>query len=547
MQIHHQAPRPTVRVYSPDTDPKGKAKLVFDPAENSTLQTYDFSMSVNDEKGAFSLTFHPDATDIFDQLEILDIVRIHEIYGGEEDRPDFTGVIRQKKYVVQATESGPRRSVLVSGHCVAGLVQEFKISLDMQAMQLTEQIANEKQLSTELTIALQTNDNSPLPVEDIVKKIWEHFGELSTAYGRLANSEVMEYINRWMGEGIFEFDGSEFYYPLGNIFHGQNTQSFYDTIEGLVPRPVYEIFPYTQDGITKIRIRIAPFDPDAWAGLPCTAIDPLLVKSFDVAQCDSEVYTVFYAYLDGSPLEMDRAIILSTQGVKGMPGIAMDDSKFGRYGYRPLHISLHGYRKSRQDDTGTAQKITDLSSSLKDWFCNLDRMFSGTVTMSTDFTGAAHPPQPGEKVKFLGGEFYVTDAHHSWRYGGNPETVLGISRGGDYGTAGEGEGQPARKKRTEIVHTVVTGDTLFEIMAAQGGNGTEWRKIVALNPVLQQREAAGEVAVDGSPLIEPDDTLRIPWLGTEEPEAEAQATAGEFRELKNITARYREFEKGVPS
>jgi hypothetical protein len=328
------------------------------------------------------------------------------------------------------TDAGPRRSLVVSGHSIAGLVQEFRISMDLQAMLLTGEIANEQQLTTELTIALSRNDNKPLAVKVFVETVWSHFLNLSTQYGKLSNPKVAGIITKWMGDDFFEFDDSEFYYPLGNVFIGRNTQHFYDTIEGIVPKPVYEIFPYTQKGKTKIVIRQAPFDYDVWDKLPSKKINSVFVKTFDTLQSDNEIYTVYFAYIDGYPVQMDKAIRLSKQSVKGMPGVATDDEKFGIYGYRPLYISLHGYGKSKKDDTTTGDKITELSIRLKDWFCNLDKMYTGSITMSTDIS--AIMPQAGEKITFLGGEFYVVDSQHRWNYGGNPETVLTISRGGDY-------------------------------------------------------------------------------------------------------------------
>ena len=39
---------------------------------------------------------------------------------------------------------------------------------------------------------------------------------------------------------------------------------------------------------------------------------------------------------------------------------------------------------------------------------------------------------PGEKVKFLGGEFYVEGISHNWTYGQGGDINLSVSRGGEY-------------------------------------------------------------------------------------------------------------------
>jgi hypothetical protein len=558
-RTHHQTPQPEVRIYNPDDGPDGKP-IIFDLDNLTTLQSYAFSVSVNDAKGEFSLTFHPDDPvaiygddSILDQIHVMDIVRIYETEKDYKAHPNFTGVIRQKKYVIQMTEKGPKRSVLVSGHSIAGLVQEFKVSLDLRAMLLTGEIANEQQLSTELTISLIQSDNKPLPIKTVIEKIWKHFLNLSTKYGKLSNSKVAEYVTKWMGEDCFQFDDSEFYYPLGNIFRGQNTQSFYDLTEGIVPKLVYENFPYTENGQTKIVIRQAPFDMDVWGDLEMKQIDPCLVKGVDIQQSDNEVYTVYYAYIDGYPIEMDKALILHSQSVKGVPMIALDDDKFGRYGYRPLFISLRGYGKSHKDDTNTADKITELSNRLKEWFCNLDKMYSGKITMSTDIT--ANMPQAGEKISFLGGEFYVTAAHHSWNYGNGPETTLAVSRGGNYSDE-ESEDEPiVVKNDPPQFYTVQNGDSFISIANNKYGSGSKAGLIYEAN---REKLTGRIISLEGYPTIygavswspNPNHVADVLIIPPDPDKSRTKPTAssakkGQFHELKNMTKRYQEFKDAV--
>jgi hypothetical protein len=427
----HQSPRPEVLIYSPDS---GVLKLDFNILGSTALQSYEFSTSVNDAMGEFSLKFYPDdeklanmGISIFDEIKIMDIVRIYETKNKDE-YADFTGVVRQKKYVVQMTNNGPRRSIVVSGHSIAGLVSEFKISLDLQAMALTEQTAETKSLSIKLTSELLKEN--PLKIKTLVTKVWEHFLELSSQKKKLSNCDIAEYITRWMGEGIFEFDKSEFPYPLANVFNGENTENFFDIISGIVSSPIFEIFPQTKEGITKIIIRRAPFDDDTWKKLEPKQINPVFVKGFDVSQNDNDVYSVYYAYIDGYPIQMDKSIILGTVEAKGVPGVVVDAGKFGRYGYRPLYVSLHGYGYTSKHNEDSAEGIKDYSQSLMKWFCHNDEFYSGSITMETDISNPM--PQPGERVAFLGGEFYVNAVRHTWNYEGSPETTLSVSRGGDY-------------------------------------------------------------------------------------------------------------------
>jgi hypothetical protein len=461
-RILYQAPRPIVLIYDPGDGPAGMPKLSFGAGAGKVLQSYVFSYSVNDPKGAFSLTFYPDDDNglykdksIFDLIEEMDIVRIFEQIDEKGSYPyaTFTGVIREKRLIVRKNGDELKRSIAVTGHSVAGLVHEFRISLDTQAMAITDQIANSKQIEMELTTKLLRSDNKPIKAAEAIDIIWKGFLDLSSQYGKLSNPKVAGIIKTWIGENPFDIDDSSFFYPIGSAFYGQNTKSFYDVIESLIPRPVYEIFPFIdgEDGYkTKIKIRISPFDADPWKGLnpKDRKIDPVLLKTFDVEQSDEEVYTVFFSYLDGYPIQQDKALMLAGMRLKGMPEVVLDEEKFGIYGFRPLYLSFHGYYKSPEDDTTTADELTRLNGKLKEWFGNLEKMYTGNITMSTDIS--KEMPCAGEKIPFLGGEFYVVSTEHRWNYGGNPETSLAISRGGDYSGGSFEELKDVAKRYQEL-------------------------------------------------------------------------------------------------
>jgi hypothetical protein len=198
-------------------------------------------------------------------------------------------------------------------------------------------------------------------------------------------------------------------------------------------------------GRMRIKIRECPFDGPAWESLKykdpekrgetldCFYIPARLVKSFDIEQSDDEVYTVFFSYLDGYPVQMEKLIILSKQNEESQsaPALVLDDNKYKKYGYRPLFVHFIGYGKDEKtDDTTTEAKLQKLNQRLMDWYGNLELMYNGTLTLATDLS--IDMPQAGEKISFLSGEFYVTGAEHRWAYKGNPETILEISRGAVY-------------------------------------------------------------------------------------------------------------------
>jgi hypothetical protein len=444
-----QAPRPEVKIYDPDSD---KPKLEFDTAKGhyKGLREYSFRTSVDDVKGQFSLTFYPDDFDgkkpIFDELHELDIVEIYESknhFKQSEEKvtgevlPTFTGVIRSKKYASQISGTSVTRKLVVTGHSVAGLAAEFRMNMDTSAQVITEELAAQDNVAKSLTISL-LEGNDPLKLKEIIEKIWEEFEKLSTRYGKLSNPKILEILKKWTGDNFFDTDEKiTLNYPLGCVFNAKSTQGFFDIVEGIIPYQVYEKFTYMDRnaGEMRIKIRECPFDDTQWekAKSPCYEIPPRLVKAIDIEQNDNEVYTVFFSYLDGYPVQMQKMIVLAKQNQesKSAPALVHDDDKYSKYGYRPLYVTFIGYSKDEgEEDTTTEENLQKLNQRLMDWYGNLELMYNGQLTMSTDLS--MDMPQAGEVIAFLGGEFYVTGAEHRWSYLGNPETILSISRGGDY-------------------------------------------------------------------------------------------------------------------
>jgi hypothetical protein len=442
-QATFQAPQPEVKIYDPKSD---KEKLYFSTTKKSTLREYSFKMSVDDVRGQFSLTFYPDeyhgSEPIFDQLNELDIVEIYEAKNHEKPHPTFTGAIRSIKYTSQIGGSNVTRRLVVSGHSVAGLVADFIMNMDTTAQVITEELAAQNNVAKSLTVSLLKNDNKPLKLEEAINIIWKEFVRLSKQYDLLSNPDVYEILTKWAGD-FFDIDPEiTINYPLGSVFNAKTTQGFFDIVEGIIPYPVYEKFAYMDrsTGKMKLKIRECPFDSDMWEKIIYKdkevvkgEIPIRLVKALDIEQNDKEVYTVFFSYLDGYPVQMQKAIVLSKQNQdsKSAPALVHDDVKYSRYGYRPLFVHFIGYSNAEgKDDTTTEEKLQKLNQRLRDWYGNIELMHHGQITMSTDLS--MDMPQAGEKISFIGGEFYVSAAEHKWVYKSNPETVLTVTRGAEY-------------------------------------------------------------------------------------------------------------------
>ena len=95
-------------------------------------------------------------------------------------------------------------------------------------------------------------------------------------------------------------------------------------------------------------------------------------------------------------------------------------------------VTFKGYEKDKTDNS-IAHTMSKYSQRLKNWFSHLDEMYMGSITIVNDFNNKENKKlKAGNRVKFLGGEFYIRGVEHSWDYGGNPIISLQIIRGGIY-------------------------------------------------------------------------------------------------------------------
>lgn len=443
-----QAPQPIVKIF--EYNPKSGIEspvIEFsystkDNEEKNYLQGYSFKFSTSDTDGSFSLILHPGNSDIpyFDEIEPLQIVKIYE-RDSECKIPDFVGVINRKKFVAQP---GSGLRISVTGKSVASFISRFKISLDLNAMSITNQLESQEALSKKLTASFA--EGGIKKVSEVLKEIWNYSKLCASKYLEISNPDMEKYVSEYLGDNFFSFDNEiELAYPLASIFNGQNTIMFWDIVSGIIPFPVYEKFAFIDEkGKTKIKIREVPFDCSgdglgffSWDKLEkdMTELDPAIVKGIDFDVSDDEVYTAFFSYVIGTPIEQDKALRLAAQtGGYGNQALEIYKKKAGIYGYSPLTVSFNGYGVPEKDSTKEQEKRSNsykvLNKRLMNWYGHLEEMLKGTITLSTIM--AEQMPMCGEIVSFLGGEFYVNEVEHTWNFGGNPETKLTVSRGGDY-------------------------------------------------------------------------------------------------------------------
>lgn len=431
-EITYQQPCPSVVIKNPDT---GKEVITFSLEKQTELLSYNFELSTNDTIGSFSLIFYPAHKNIYKKkFHFFDLIKklyIVEIYETEKSiikkKPTFTGIIRSKKYVASVSENGGNRKFSVSGTAITGLISQFYVNLDTSASVLTDSMANNANIRNRLT----TDILGRTSIDEIINLIWDYFIEISAQYG---TPKMEEYITNFIGDSIFEIDKNlNFHYPLGCVFNGETTQDFFDVVDGIIPSPVYEKFPYIDSsGKMKIIIREAPFNSDTWQALTKHIIKSKNVKNFEVTESDNEVYTVFYSYLSGYSLDQTTLLRLSQLSKESQAThLKYDSDKYKTYGYRLLSCHFIGYgTKDGDEDTTTEENLGLLNEQLKNWYGKLDEMLSGSITLA--MTYGAIPIMPGDRIGFMGCEFYVDGISHSWVYGSGGEINLSISRGGKY-------------------------------------------------------------------------------------------------------------------
>lgn len=457
-QLYNFSPQHRIVIKDPET---GEEKCSYNPrVVHSPLLSYSFSTNIQDTKGKFSITFYPDEffplenafEPIYSKIQILDIVEIYEIMSNPilaENVPAFTGVVKSKKYASQCSNNNTSRRLVISGISVAGLLDQFLINLDATASSIMEQAPNNDEIQKSFTIKNLTSVDSLPTIDTLIKDLWQSFIEVATDKKVISTVKIQEYLERFVGSEPFVFGDNppKLQYPLGCVFYGQATNNFYSILDTVAPNPVYEKFVFRDknDGKMKIMIRESPFDlgkGKAWDSLPCTEILANEVKSFDITETDNEVYTVFFSYLDGYPIQEDYALKLQAAQAYNDGSLSCNTEKFGIYGYRPLIVHFNGYAKiAGEEDNSTQTKLQALNERLQEWYSNLPNMFYGTITIiAKDKKSSVNLyrelPETGEKISFMGGEFYVEGTEHKWSNGGNTEITLIVSRGGVYSENG---------------------------------------------------------------------------------------------------------------
>lgn len=440
MTVIYKAPSPKIEVYSPIDY---SLLLTLSPeGDFPYLLSYSFTESIQDMVGSFNFSIAGGNNSLFDTLKPLHIIKIYEGL----TKPSFVGVITHKNISTSMTDKGVKRSISFSGKSVTSFIAEFQLILDLKLLSAGRKVLHAQTVQEDFILGLnELQSATPLKIGDFLRKTWELYlkytgiGKPSSntpVHGKAggANIAVYNIINAFMNSSFFEVgNAEEIPLPIANTFFNQDINTIIQIWQCILAPPVYEMFSRVNvDGMPKVVVRETPFDSSVWKTLNITTIKASELIDYSLNLSNEEVYTTYLAYLEGSQLDANQYIVINAADAKTKNEsiFAIDDQKFEMYGLRMCQVNFRGYSKVEDDDTIIAT-MAKYSKRLKEWFSHLDEMYVGSITIVNRFDGK-DKVRIGERVKFLGGEFYVRNATHSFSYGQAPTISLQVIRGAKY-------------------------------------------------------------------------------------------------------------------
>jgi len=463
--VENQTPIPRLEIFTPRFD-RDAGVFVYDhespafvygadaqrdPYACTKILAYSFTEAVDDLSGSFGFTVEDEEVDaegrtVFDFIPERSVVKIYE---GRSPRPVFVGIVRKRHLGMSMTSQGVKRTVVFNGKSIISVIAEFAVSLDVRIHNVGDPTVRTK----ELTAALSREN--PLSIKRFMELTWGHFKAVSISNTGISTAGLLDLINKFiLGDeqgnpdaSFIKVSGRELYlrYNIAMPFYNAANNVIADTWRNILPERAYEFFSRCEKGRPRIIARQVPFgDPNGegdfgdWSDLPLYVISPISLTDFALDRSDEEIYTAFSSHIVGA--SRDRMFfIAATQG--GPDAMVRHSHKQELYGFRPLELTFNGYARRGNEGNaempGITQAIKELNAKAYYWYSRLDEMYSGAMTLCADFDNPENNPLVGCRVKFKGGEFYVTKTERTWIYGGTPTIKLTVSRGMVYDERGK--------------------------------------------------------------------------------------------------------------
>jgi hypothetical protein len=430
---------------------------VFRSSDPETdLMGYSFSESIKDISASFALTLLPRKDGLgrmwIDKFSLRDIVTISE-FGIVR----YVGMIRDMRYSARMTENGPQRIISVRGTGIGSLLQTFRIVMDLR--QNAGLGTTVEALSAKWNGLMAPTQVVGYQIKNLMKSVYDaYFGVVEEIQAGLASKgTVIDFFvfkklcDRWLNTSDGMTTTAVTLYPIALSLYRVGENNLWEIMTSIVQAPFYELFGRwdVASQMYWLILRKTPFGALDWLQLTAHSISPEILVEYDLGMSDSEVKSSYRSIVAGSGY--DRNLGLLENAVK------IDPIKLKLYGYIPMELEFKYY--NRQQVTarqGSLPVMNSTSNEMQGWFHLNDEMLSGSVSIMT----MVDCPKIGNKLKFLGGEFYIEESSHSWSVGSVMQTQLNLSRGYVYSM-----GKPVRRmsnlgKRVSVLDS----DTLVQVM-----------------------------------------------------------------------------------
>jgi hypothetical protein len=401
-------------------------------AKSDGLLSYSFSESCRSVDTPFTLSLTPEqdknGLTWVDKIDELDLVYIEE-----DDYIRYCGLVHQVRYSARMSGNGPNRSIVVAGNSFGELLKEFRLVLDVAQFINVPASEQNTKAASEFLAKKDTSLKAAMDFYyDNFMEIISKMSNKSSVMGKLIEAKVDR--SRLAAD-------AHTIIPMSQSMYQTGVNTIWDMWRKIVPNPLFELFgkwdpTVGERGIGKYTIiaRQCPFEPNDWKKLIKFPVDPIVVTDYSVGYDDSEVSTYFYA--TASSLGITNNMALIVDNYKNVYEI--DKDKWKKYGYRPLNVELSFLKRDETDSSSIDGSLSKISKMLSRWYAKNDEFLSGSISMeSWDKVGVSDYYSVGNRVEFLGGEFYLTDVQRKWAYGGPLTVEVKMTRGYQY----EGNGK----------------------------------------------------------------------------------------------------------
>lgn len=409
--------------------------VVFGSSNQNNISTdclgYNFSESVDsiDTDFSFSTTLAKDGNNLtwYDKIHVRDLVFIKE-----NGITKFCGVVTNRRYGSRMADKGPQRQISISGKSIGSLLSTFVLLLDQHILSSGAVADAERQ---KFMADLSANIEKGQTLSGVVQSIINSFFSLMDKVGNTQNKGIRKVINQFFDFTSGMASNVTAQYPIVISLYQMGENNLWSILQQLLTVPFQELYGQWIGKKFVIKFRKTPFDPSDWIALPIKRVPedilPVFIQDYDLGDSDNDVKTFYVCSLPGSAISREKALTIDNYG-RAFP---IDSSKWAYYGYRPMLVECRFFNRDPSVQfSGAEDLMHKLSETLFRWYKNNTEYLSGTITLHNVINKM---PNIGERMKLLGGEFYVQSAQHSWSYGGALTLSVSITRGYRRKTNGE--------------------------------------------------------------------------------------------------------------